>query len=137
MQLLQALITAKTKADPKGWLAFQTDVSRLKLQRSRALSEAAEAGAAAERAERAQREAEAASDYALAAERWEAEEQEGGAPAPAGGQQRKATAKIVLVAGFESFNAELYRRAAVQLARLCPGISLRVFSDRDIGAPRT
>jgi hypothetical protein len=41
--------------------------------------------------------------------------------------------KVVLITGFESFNVELYKKAAVALARACPGISLRVFSDRDLG----
>lgn len=41
---------------------------------------------------------------------------------------------MVLITGFESFNVELYKKAAVALARACPGFSLRVFSDRDLGA---
>lgn len=56
----------------------------------------------------------------------------GGAQA-AGGQQQAV--KAVLITGFESFNVDLYKKAAVALARACPGISLRVFSDRDLGAP--
>ncbi len=42
--------------------------------------------------------------------------------------------KVVLITGFESFNVDLYKKAAVALARACPGFSLRVFSDRDLGA---
>jgi len=40
---------------------------------------------------------------------------------------------VVLITGFESFNVDLYKKAAVVLARACPGLSLRVFSDRDLG----
>ena len=39
----------------------------------------------------------------------------------------------MLITGFESFNVELYKKAAVQLARVLPGMSVRVFSDRDLG----
>jgi len=40
--------------------------------------------------------------------------------------------RIVLIAGFESFNADLYRKAA-QLARSrCPELDIQVFSDRNI-----
>lgn len=59
------------------------------------------------------------------------EEEAGGTGQPS---HRKGTLKIVLITGFESFNVDLYKKAAVQLARVCPAISLRVFSDRDIGA---
>lgn len=41
--------------------------------------------------------------------------------------------KVVLITGFESFNLDLYKQAAVALGRACPAISLRVFSDRDLG----
>lgn len=54
---------------------------------------------------------------------------------PSAGQvSKKQSMKVVLITGFESFNVELYKKAAVALARACPGISLRVFSDRDLGA---
>jgi magnesium chelatase subunit H len=40
--------------------------------------------------------------------------------------------RIVLIAGFESFNASLYRQAA-QLAQIrCPELEIQVFSDRDL-----
>ncbi len=40
--------------------------------------------------------------------------------------------RIVLIAGFESFNADLYRQAA-QIAQVrCPELEIRVFSDRDL-----
>ncbi|MGK7906716.1 MAG: magnesium chelatase subunit H [Synechococcus sp.] len=40
--------------------------------------------------------------------------------------------RIVLIAGFESFNANLYRQAADQVHKLCPEIEVCAFSDRDI-----
>jgi len=39
---------------------------------------------------------------------------------------------IVLIAGFESFNAELYRKAARLAQARCPELEIRVFSDRDL-----
>ncbi len=44
--------------------------------------------------------------------------------------------RIVLIAGFESFNADLYRKAAdLAIARI-PELDIRVFSDRDITSKR-
>ncbi len=40
--------------------------------------------------------------------------------------------KIVLIAGFESFNAELYRTAAKLASARCPELEICVFSDRAI-----
>ncbi|AFZ26151.1 cobaltochelatase CobN subunit [Cylindrospermum stagnale PCC 7417] len=40
--------------------------------------------------------------------------------------------RIVLIAGFESFNADLYRKAAFVANSRCPELDIRVFSDRDI-----
>lgn len=46
--------------------------------------------------------------------------------------------RIVLIAGFESFNANLYRQAAEMATARCPELSVTVFSDRDITAhPKT
>lgn len=42
--------------------------------------------------------------------------------------------RIVLIAGFESFNAELYREAAQLAQARCPDLDIRVFSDRDLTA---
>jgi magnesium chelatase subunit H len=42
--------------------------------------------------------------------------------------------RIVLIAGFESFNADLYRKAADLATLRCPDLDIRVFSDRDITA---
>jgi len=38
--------------------------------------------------------------------------------------------RIVLIAGFESFNADLYRQAAKLAVARCPELDIRVFSDR-------
>ncbi|HBB34037.1 MAG TPA: magnesium chelatase subunit H [Cyanobacteria bacterium UBA8803] len=38
--------------------------------------------------------------------------------------------RIVLIAGFESFNADLYRQAADLATKRCPGLDIQVFSDR-------
>ncbi|WP_413174206.1 magnesium chelatase subunit H [Anabaena azotica] len=40
--------------------------------------------------------------------------------------------RIVLIAGFESFNADLYRKAAFLAISRCPELDIRVFSDRNI-----
>ncbi|MCU0526671.1 MAG: magnesium chelatase subunit H [Elainella sp. Prado103] len=40
--------------------------------------------------------------------------------------------RIVLIAGFESFNADLYRAAAQLAGQRCPGLEIAVFSDRDL-----
>ncbi|MEL7315661.1 MAG: magnesium chelatase subunit H [Cyanobacteria bacterium J06559_3] len=40
--------------------------------------------------------------------------------------------KIVLIAGFETFNAGLYRQAAEQAIARCPDLDIHVFSDQDI-----
>lgn len=46
--------------------------------------------------------------------------------------------RIVLIAGFESFNANLYRQAAKLATSRCPELDIRVFSDRDIAtSPET
>jgi magnesium chelatase subunit H len=39
---------------------------------------------------------------------------------------------IVLIAGFESFNADLYRQAAQLAQARCPQLDIQVFSDRDL-----
>lgn len=42
--------------------------------------------------------------------------------------------RIVLIAGFESFNADLYRSAAKLAQERCAGLEVTVFSDRDLAA---
>ncbi|MBD2343811.1 magnesium chelatase subunit H [Anabaena subtropica] len=44
--------------------------------------------------------------------------------------------RIVLIAGFESFNADLYRKAASLANSRCADLDIRVFSDRDITSKR-
>ncbi|MCP9818257.1 magnesium chelatase subunit H [Synechococcus sp. Cruz-9H2] len=43
-----------------------------------------------------------------------------------------ASHRIVLIAGFESFNAGLYRQAAEAAMGRCPALEIRNFSDRDL-----
>ncbi|MCC2694390.1 DUF3479 domain-containing protein, partial [Nodularia sp. LEGE 04288] len=45
--------------------------------------------------------------------------------------------RIVLIAGFESFNADLYRKAAEVAKLRCPDLDIRVFSDRHITSQRS
>jgi magnesium chelatase subunit H len=45
--------------------------------------------------------------------------------------------RIVLIAGFESFNADLYRKAAYLASLRCGELDIRVFSDRDITTNRS
>jgi magnesium chelatase subunit H len=40
--------------------------------------------------------------------------------------------RIVLIAGFESFNADLYRKAAYLAQQRCPELDIRVFSDQSL-----
>jgi magnesium chelatase subunit H len=40
--------------------------------------------------------------------------------------------RIVLIAGFESFNADLYRKAAHLAGQRCPELDIRVFSDQSL-----
>lgn len=44
----------------------------------------------------------------------------------------KAEATIVLLAGFEAFNVQLYKKAAMRLTAVCPRLRVVVFTDRDI-----
>ncbi|MBD2502095.1 magnesium chelatase subunit H [Anabaena azotica] len=44
--------------------------------------------------------------------------------------------RIVLIAGFESFNADLYRKAASLASSRCADLDIRVFSDRNITSNR-
>jgi magnesium chelatase subunit H len=45
--------------------------------------------------------------------------------------------RIVLIAGFESFNAGLYRECALLAQKRCPELDIQVFSDRDITSDPT
>ncbi|BDA73607.1 magnesium chelatase, H subunit [Calothrix sp. PCC 7716] len=44
--------------------------------------------------------------------------------------------RIVLIAGFESFNADLYRKAAEMAVLRCPELDVCVYSDRDVNSKR-
>jgi magnesium chelatase subunit H len=46
-------------------------------------------------------------------------------------------ANIVLIAGFESFNLDLYRQAAAAAIARCPALDIQVFSDREISTDPT
>ncbi|GAB4283095.1 MAG: magnesium chelatase subunit H [Oscillatoriaceae cyanobacterium] len=45
--------------------------------------------------------------------------------------------RIVLIAGFETFNADLYRQAAKVVNSRCPELELQVFTDQDIATNPT
>jgi hypothetical protein len=64
-QLVASLIASKEKGETAAWLAFQTQVSSLKLQRSRLAGELEAAARAMAAAERRERSAAAASTSAL------------------------------------------------------------------------
>lgn len=40
--------------------------------------------------------------------------------------------RVVLIAGFETFNADLYRKAAARAVSRCPSLEVLTFTDRDI-----
>lgn len=126
--LLQAIITAKEKENITSWLSFQSEIAALKLQRSRAEREANDTLSAAETASKRERNAAMPSEYKTASLKWDED-----ASSSSTTTETNPGVKIVLVTGFESFNVELYRQAAVQVSKQFPNISLRVFSDRDIG----
>ncbi|PSC71131.1 protoporphyrin IX magnesium chelatase [Micractinium conductrix] len=132
-KLVGALMKAKEQGDPQGWLAFQTAVSSLKLQRTRLEREAADIAGIIADAAHTQRQAGEYNEYDEAVGAWDATAGAAGSAAAGGG---RSGVKVVLITGFESFNVDLYKKAAVALARACPGFSLRVFSDRDLGRRR-
>lgn len=140
--LSQACFFSKESQDPRGWLAFQSSVNSLKLQRSRAEREAQELAAAAEEASRKERIAASPSDYDSISGQWEnaktgSSGSSGGSETTEAGLLQRDVVRIVLITGFESFNVELYKRAAVSLSRnRTSGIVLKVFSDRDIEPKR-
>lgn len=122
--ILQALLKVKETQDPKGWLAFQTDISSLKLQRSRLDKEIQQVTAAIDQAEKKIRAALSPTEYESVTSPQDFSDKDGA--------MARQTVTIVLITGFESFNVELYQRAAVQLSRACPHAAVKVFSDRDI-----
>jgi len=141
--LSQAFFGFKESQDPRGWLAFQSSVNSLKLQRSRAEREAQELAAAGEEAARRERMAASPSDYDIISGQWDNTSKtdsscsSGSSKTTEAGLLQREVVKIVLITGFESFNVELYKRAAVSLSRNgTSGIALKVFSDRDIEPKR-
>lgn len=96
---------------PQAWTTFQARVGSLRLQRGRVGEELAEA--------QAQLEDRGRQEDSLTRE---------SCPMPPSGAVR-----AVLVVGFESFNAALYRAAGERLLHLQPPVQLSVFSDRDLG----
>ena len=134
---MTALLARKEEQDPQGWQYFQTSVNSLKLKRSGLEREASKLSVDAAAARRLEREKPSEYDESVAAA-WKKTQEKGG-PGPSGdlgadsvGRLRRDTVRIVLITGFESFNVDLYKRAAVQLNRVCPNIFVQIFSDRDI-----
>lgn len=103
------------------WADFQAQVHKLKLQRSglqRRLSELRDAATGPAAA--APVDTDGASDAA----------------ATQLTPRTANTIRVVLVTGFESFNQDLYKRAATAAQEKVPGLELHVFSDRDIESRR-
>eukprot|EP00873_Tetraselmis_striata_P036146 jgi/Tetstr1/456410/TSEL_043144.t1 len=132
--VLQALLAQKEAQDSRGWQEFQGVVNALTLRRSRLARERDDAEAALTTLRRS----EAAADWRdkYVSGRAAAAERQGrrGSGAAAGAATRRAN--IVLISGFESFNVDLYKRAAKRLSEEFPGVTLSVFSDRDLEPKR-
>ncbi|KAK9860391.1 hypothetical protein WJX84_004358 [Apatococcus fuscideae] len=122
---IKALLRTKEKQDPKGWKAFQQQVNTLKLQRTRTQNELEEVQGALFSATQ-QLEAEIDDEAGL-------DPRDAALP---GMNDSSSGCKIVLISGFESFNVQLYTKAAKDVAARCPGASIKVFSDRDLGPKR-
>ena len=136
-----ALLEAAQRGDQAKWLAFQRNAHMAKLQRDRAVAQKAAVEAEAAVAKRgggavaaAKAAAEAARD--AAAKSASARALDGAGVGTSEYDTVGKTRRIVLISGFESFNVKLYRRAARNLAKRCPGVELAVFSDRDVAANR-
>ena len=115
------MVAAQRQAD-SAWTDFQAQVHQLKLQRSGL-----------------QRRLRELRDAAAVPSSQAAEDTGGGNDASAAARiapRSAATIRVVLVTGFESFNQDLYKRAAAAAQEKVPGLELHVFSDRDIEARR-
>ena len=134
---VDALLKAAQEGDAARWLRFQRDAHRSKLQRDRVSAERAAIEAELRIARRGGGAAAAAK---AAAEAAAAAAVEAAAEGIVGGDADAASVasrrRIVLISGFESFNVKLYKKAARNLAKRCPGVELAVFSDRDIESRR-
>lgn len=120
---LNAVLAAKESQDSQGWQAFQADIHTLKLQRSRVGQELSDVERALVAAERE------SMRKARLAEGGQGEEEVRGIPAG-------EVINIVLMTGFESFNVDLYQRAAKEISGQAPFIRVQVFSDRDVSTQR-
>lgn len=118
----KALLAAKEAADPKSVQRFQSAVVPLRLQRTRLKSEI----------EALQTAIEQARANARTAANLDDNDDEGAEAADM--RSLADTVRIVMVTGFESFNVDLYKKAAKRVAKECPGVKVFVFSDRDIGS---
>ncbi|KAF5843563.1 hypothetical protein DUNSADRAFT_12825 [Dunaliella salina] len=139
-QVLAALLAQKEKEDAAGWRALQAQATTLQLQRSRIENEIAEISNAVSDFARssAQQDARVAREAAMAP-------MANGAAAPAVGANGASVSgsahagrpplRVVMMTGFESFNVDLYKRAAARVKSLAPHIEMDVFSDRDILEP--
>jgi hypothetical protein len=108
VQVAEELMSKLSTQKPADWVAFQNRVQQLKLRRSE-LARDAEEQAATAAANSVQDAYELGSDH----------EEDGAADRAAAafaGQGRLAPVRIVLITGFESFNQQLYKKAAQQVS---------------------
>ncbi|GFR42159.1 hypothetical protein Agub_g3011 [Astrephomene gubernaculifera] len=144
------MAAAEAAAGAGAWREFQSQVSTLKLQRSRTTREAEELRAALAAAQRSAASNSSKRTAAAAAAADSSSGQAahglavplarpGGGTAATRGGGGGGTAgaavrdvRIVLLSGFESFNVGLYKEAAGALRRQMPHVTLQVFSDRDL-----
>lgn len=131
---IEILLHAAEKETPEQWRMFQKEVTALKMKRKRLQDRIAgmkglsEAGLLEK-----ERQSVARSDYeslygAIEPKMEESGDSEGGESM----KLKRSLVRIVLLTGFESFNSELYRKVAVELAASYPSAQLIVFSDRDL-----
>ena len=121
---LRALLAAVQTSDPPAWAAFQTRIASLKNARGKL---AADLAAVEGTLERARSDARAAARRAADA----------AAASPSSPPRSLARpVSIVLVTGFETFNARLYDAAAAAAVKSRPGLAVSVFTDTDITGPR-
>mmetsp|Transcript_1572 Transcript_1572/g.5385 ORF Transcript_1572/g.5385 Transcript_1572/m.5385 type:complete len:1547 (-) Transcript_1572:1607-6247(-) len=123
----QRLLRA-AQADAAAWSAFQERAHEIQLRLARATADLQQARAREEEARLALAAAKLAQLEEQEEEQEEDEEEGAGVVAAGVGARRR----IVLITGFESFNVRLYEDVASAIAQRCPGLELRVFSDRDI-----
>ena len=118
LQVAKALMAVARKRDPAAWRDFQSQVHDLKLTRT-----------ALERRVTALQESVPAPPAATA--------ESGSSERPVLTGRTPGRVRVVLITGFESFNQELYQRAAREVQTKFLGLDLCVFSDRDIDSRRS